>query len=64
MVVYYLESTILRFFSGTIATFPVFPQKLTIICLEVLRARTTFVEFGSSSNTHSVASSLLSGSYA
>ena len=43
------------------ATCPVFPKTN---CLELLRARTTFVGFGSSGNTHTVNCYLLSGSYA
>ena len=50
--------------SGTIETCPVFPKKQVIICLEVHRARATFVGFGSSGNTHTVDCCLLSGSYA
>ena len=40
--VYHSELTVLRS-SGTIATSPVLPKKQAIICLEVLRARTTLV---------------------
>ena len=64
MVVYHSELTILRCSGGTIATCPVFPKKQAIICLEVLRARVTFVGFGSSWNTQTVDCCLLSGSYA
>ena len=39
-------------------------SKKTIICLEVLRARATFVGFGLSWNTHTLDCCLLSGSYA
>ena len=45
MVVYHLELTVLRCFSGTIATCPVFPRKQAIICLEALRARVTSAGF-------------------
>ena len=62
MVVYHSELTVLRCSSGTIGTCPVFPKKQAIICLKVLRARATFVGFGSSWNT--VDCCLLSGSYA
>ena len=48
MIVDHSELTIVHCSSGTIATCPVFPEKQMIICLEVLRARTTFVAFGSS----------------
>ena len=64
MVVYHSELTVLRCSSGTIATCPVFPKKQAIICLEVLRAWTTFLGFGSSWNTHTVDCCLLLGSYA
>ena len=51
MVVYHTELTVPRCSSGTIATCPVFPKKKkkkqAIICLEVLRARATFVGFDS-----------------
>ena len=47
MVVYHSELTVQRCSSITIATCPVFPKKRAIICLEVFRARSTFVEFGS-----------------
>ena len=64
MVVYHSQLTVLRCSSGTIATCLVFPKKQAIICLEVLRARATFVGFGLSWNTHTVDCWLLSGSYA
>ena len=48
MVVHHSESIVLRCSSATIATCPVFPKKQAIICLKVLRARATFVGFGSS----------------
>ena len=47
MILYYSELTVLRCSSGTIAICPVFPKKQAIICWEVLRARATFVGFGS-----------------
>ena len=43
-----MELTVLHCSSGAMATCSVFPKKQTIICLEVLRARATFVGFGSS----------------
>ena len=43
-----INCSVLRCSSSTIATCSVFPQKQAIICLEVLRAGTTFVAFGSS----------------
>ena len=64
MVVYHTELTGLCCSSGAIATCTVFSKKQAIICLEVLRARTTFVGFGSSWNTHTVDCCLLSDSYA
>ena len=64
MVVYHSELTVLRCFSGTIATCSVFPKKQAIICLAVLRARATFVRFGSSWSTYTIDCCLLSGSYA
>ena len=64
MFVYHTELIVLHGSSGTIATCPVFPKKHAIIRLEELRARTTFVGFGSSWNTHTVDCCLLSGSYA
>ena len=64
MVVYHSKLTVQRWSSGSIATCPVFPKKQAIICLEVLRARATFVGFGSSWNTHTVDCCLLSGSFA
>ena len=52
MVVHHSELAVLRCFSGTIATCPIFAKKLVIICLKVLRKRTTFVGFRSSLNIH------------
>ena len=56
MVVHHSELIVLRCSSGTIATYPVFPKKKkrAINCLEVLRARSTFIGLSSSSNTHTV----------
>ena len=51
MVVYHSEFTVLLCSCSTIATCPVFAKTQAIICLEVLRARATFVGFGSSWNT-------------
>ena len=42
------ELTVLHCSSGTIAKCLVFPKKQAIICLELLRARATYVGFGSS----------------
>ena len=61
--VYHVELADLRCSSGMIAICPVFQKKQTIIYLEVLRARATFVGYGSSWNTHTVHCCLLSGSY-
>ena len=61
LVVYHSELAVLRYSSGTIATFP---KTHEIICLEVLYARATFVGFGSSWKTHTVDCCLLSASYA
>ena len=61
MVVYRSELIVLCCSSGTIAICSVCPKKQAIICLEVLRARATFVGFGLSWNTHTVDCYLLSG---
>ena len=52
IVVYHSEWTAIRCSSGTVATWPVLPKKQATICFEVLLSRTTFVGFGSSSNTN------------
>ena len=54
----------LRCSSGTVATWPYLSKKQATICFEVLLPWTTFVGFGSSSQTYTVECCLVSDSYA
>ena len=62
IVVYHSELTVLRCSSETVATWPVLPKKQATICFKLLLPGTTFVGFGSSSNTLTVYCCFVSGS--
>ena len=64
MLVYHEELTVLQSSKDTVATCLDFLTKQATICLEVLRARMTFVDFRLSWKTHTEDCCLFSGSYA